>query len=109
MYQLFLKLYEKNTDAHLRSRILQCLGMHSTSFRLRSLTICNRSAGFLFRAQPSLLTADTSSHIMDEIFNSDDDDAKGRLLKIMQEFLVSEAEKHTVAEKEKGKYCGLHY
>ena len=58
--------------------------------------------GFLFRAQPTLLTAESSAHIMDEIFNSDDDEAKSRLLKIMQEFLISEAEKHATLEKEKG-------
>ena len=62
----------------------------------------NPPIGFLFRAQPSLLTAEASSHIMDEIFNSDDEEARSRLLKIMQDFLISESEKHATKEKEKG-------
>jgi cohesin loading factor subunit SCC2 len=57
------------------------------------------SAGFLFKAQPALLTAETSAHIMDQIFASSDMEARARLLKIMQEFLISEAEKHLVKEK----------
>ncbi|KAJ3559315.1 hypothetical protein NM688_g422 [Phlebia brevispora] len=57
MYNTFLRLYDKYSDSHLRSRILQCLG-------------------FLFRAQPSLLTAETSAHIMDGIFNSDDEEGR---------------------------------
>ncbi len=36
---------------------------------------------------------------MDDIFASEDEEARGRLLKIMQEFLVSEAEKHAAKEK----------
>lgn len=39
---------------------------------------------------------------MDAIFVSDDEDARGRLLKIMQEFLVSEADKHSAKEKNAG-------
>lgn len=39
---------------------------------------------------------------MDEIFQSDDEDARCRLLKIMQDFLISESEKHAAKEKEKG-------
>ncbi|KAI0088475.1 hypothetical protein BDY19DRAFT_165528 [Irpex rosettiformis] len=81
MYTLFLKLYNRFTDVSLRSRLLQCLG-------------------FLFRAQPSLLTAEPSSQIMDAIFASDDEDARSRLLKIMQDFLVAEADKHTAKEKD---------
>ena len=59
--------------------------------------------GFLFRAQPSLLIAESSSHIMDEIFNSQDEEARCRLLKIMQEFLVAEAEKYATLQKEKSR------
>ena len=68
--------------------------------------------GFLFRAQPTLLTAEASSRIMDDIFSSSDEDARGRLLKIMQDFLVSEAEKHAAIQKEKGMsdfLCRLRY
>lgn len=39
---------------------------------------------------------------MDDIFSSPDEEARGRLLKIMQDFLVSEAEKHASLQKEKG-------
>lgn len=46
------------------------------------------------------MTVDASASIMDAIFASPDEDARGRLLRIVQDFLVSEASKH--AEKEKG-------
>lgn len=39
--------------------------------------------------------------IMDAIFASPEEEGRGRLLKIMQEFLISEASKHSA--KEKGK------
>ena len=60
--------------------------------------------GFLFRAQPSLMTSDPSTRIMDKIFQSDLDEAKGRMLKILHDFLVSEASKHAEIEKEKGAF-----
>ncbi|KAG6853819.1 radiation sensitive protein rad9 [Blastosporella zonata] len=46
-----------------------------------------------------------SSTIMDAIFASPEEESRGRLLKIMQEFLISEAAKHSAKEKEtvKGK------
>lgn len=56
--------------------------------------------GFLFRAQPSLMTLERSAEIMDAIFTSSDEESRGRLLRIMQDFLVSEAAKH--AEQRKG-------
>ena len=59
--------------------------------------------GFLFRAQPSLLTAEPSSQIMDDIFASEDEDARSRLLKIMQDFLLAEADKHATKDKDSGK------
>jgi cohesin loading factor subunit SCC2 len=61
------------------------------------------SPGFLFRAQPSLMTLDRSATIMDAIFASPDEESRGRLLRIMQEFLVSEAAKHSTKEKESAK------
>ncbi|GJE95924.1 sister chromatid cohesion protein-like protein [Phanerochaete sordida] len=82
IYGLFLRLYDRFSGGALRGRILLCLG-------------------FLFRAQPALLTAEPSSRIMDDIFSSSDEEARGRLLKIMQDFLVSEAEKHANLQKEK--------
>jgi cohesin loading factor subunit SCC2 len=57
--------------------------------------------GFLFRAQPTLMTLESSAIIMDATFASQEEEGQARLLKIMQEFLVSEATKH--AQKEKGK------
>ncbi|KAI0927411.1 hypothetical protein AcV5_007956 [Taiwanofungus camphoratus] len=84
VYHSLLKLYEKYSDAGFRGRILQCLG-------------------FLFRAQPALMTADTSATIMDTIFASPEEEARGRLLKILQDFLVSEAVKHAAKEKENPK------
>ncbi|KAJ7081353.1 hypothetical protein B0H15DRAFT_924231 [Mycena belliarum] len=56
--------------------------------------------GFLFRAQPSLMTQERSSVIMDDIFSSPDEDRRGRLLKIIQEFLISEAAKHSAKQKD---------
>ncbi|KAJ7903762.1 hypothetical protein B0H14DRAFT_2666173 [Mycena olivaceomarginata] len=76
IYGSLLQLYEKCGNEDLRGRILQCLG-------------------FLFRAQPSLMTMDRSSVIMDNIFSSSDEERRGRLLKIIQEFLISEAAKHS--------------
>ena len=55
--------------------------------------------GFLFRAQPTLMTLDSSATIMDAIFASAEEEGRGRLLKIMQEFLVSEASKYSAKEK----------
>ncbi|KAF8552743.1 hypothetical protein OG21DRAFT_1477602 [Imleria badia] len=81
IYNSLLSLYAKYSDAGLKGRILQCLG-------------------FLFRAQPTLMTLERSAGIMDAIFSSSDEESRGRLLRIMQDFLVSEAAKH--AEQRKG-------
>jgi hypothetical protein len=40
-----------------------------------------------------------SSTIMDAVFLSPEEESRGRLLKIMQEFLTSEASKHSAKEK----------
>ncbi|KAJ6584574.1 hypothetical protein B0H19DRAFT_980202 [Mycena capillaripes] len=80
IYNSLLELYEKCADAGLRGRILQCLG-------------------FLFRAQPSLMTMERSAVIMDDIFSSPDEERRGRLLKIIQDFLISEAAKHSAKQK----------
>jgi hypothetical protein len=61
--------------------------------------------GFLFRAQPTLMTLERSAIIMDAIFASHEEEGRGRLLKILQDFLVSEASKH--AAKEKGTVFGF--
>lgn len=45
------------------------------------------------------MTLDRSATIMDAIFASADEESRGRLLRIMQEFLVSEAAKHSAKEK----------
>ncbi|KAF8968942.1 hypothetical protein BDZ97DRAFT_1797116 [Flammula alnicola] len=84
IYNTLLTLYQKHNNPSLRGRILQCLG-------------------FLFRAQPTLMTMERSALIMDEIFASPEEEGKGRLLKIIQDFLVSEAAKHSAKEKESTK------
>jgi hypothetical protein len=56
-------------------------------------------AGFLFRAYPTLMTLETSATIMDAIFTSPDEEARGRLLKIMQDFLITESTKQSAQEK----------
>ncbi|KAF8215671.1 armadillo-type protein [Mycena galopus ATCC 62051] len=81
IYGSLLRLYERFQIDDLRGRILQCLG-------------------FLFRAQPSLRTQERSAVIMDEIFSSPDEDRRGRLLKIIQDFLISEAAKHSAKLKD---------
>ncbi|KAJ7164731.1 hypothetical protein C8R43DRAFT_1061973 [Mycena crocata] len=81
IYDLLLQLYQKCEDNGIRGRILQCLG-------------------FLFRAQPSLMTMNRSANIMDDIFSSPDEEQRGRLLKIIQEFLISEAAKHSAKQKD---------
>lgn len=48
------------------------------------------------------MTVESSTRIMDKIFKSDSDETKGRMLKILHDFLVSEASKHAEMEKEKG-------
>ena len=62
--------------------------------------------GFLFRAQPTLMTLERSAGIMDAIFSSPDEESRGRLLRIMQDFLVTEAAKH--AEQRKGESVMLY-
>ncbi|KAH9175682.1 hypothetical protein EDB89DRAFT_2135583 [Lactarius sanguifluus] len=82
VYNSLLNLYQKQSEPGLRGRTLQCLG-------------------FLFRTQPTLMTLESSAMIMDATFASQEEEGRARLLKIMQEFLMSEAAKHT--QKEKGK------
>lgn len=48
------------------------------------------------------MTVESSTRIMDKIFQSDSDETKGRMLKILHDFLVSETSKHAEVEKEKG-------
>lgn len=47
------------------------------------------------------MTKERSASIMDAIFASPEEDGKGRILRIMQEFLVSESEKHSTQLKGK--------
>ncbi|PFH53278.1 hypothetical protein AMATHDRAFT_73479 [Amanita thiersii Skay4041] len=84
VYNSLIQLYDKYPDSSLRVRVLQCLG-------------------FLFRAQPTLMTQDRSSSIMDSIFGSSDEDGHVRVLKIIQDFLIHEAEKHALKLKETAK------
>ncbi|KAG2009721.1 proline-rich protein Rad9 [Coprinopsis cinerea AmutBmut pab1-1] len=84
IYFTLLRIYDKFDFADIRPRILQCLG-------------------FLFRAQPTLMTKEESAAIMDAIFASEEEEGRARLLKIMQDFLISESEKHSAKEKESAK------
>lgn len=45
------------------------------------------------------MTLESSATMMDAIFSSQEEENKGRLLKLMQEFLVSESTKHSAQEK----------
>ena len=47
------------------------------------------------------MTLQRSATIMDSIFASPEEEGHGRLLKIIQDFLISEATKHSVMEKGK--------
>ena len=47
------------------------------------------------------MTMERSAYIMDQIFASPEEEEKGRLLKIIHDFLVSESEKHTALAKGK--------
>ncbi|KAH8114301.1 hypothetical protein DFH11DRAFT_1508962 [Phellopilus nigrolimitatus] len=80
IYACILQLYDKYTENNIRGRLLICLG-------------------FLFRAQPTLMTLESSATMMDAIFESPEEENRGRLLKLMQEFLVAESTKHSVQEK----------
>lgn len=63
-------------------------------------------AGFLFRAYPTLMTLESSATIMDAIFTSPEEEARGRLLKIMQDFLITESTKQSAQEKgQPPKFC----
>lgn len=84
IYQCILQLYDKFVDNNIRGRLLVCLG-------------------FVFRAQPTLMTLESSATMMDAIFSSSEEDTKARLLKLIQDFLVSESLKHSAQEKESAK------
>ena len=99
IYDSLLQLYTKYDSSSLRSRFLQCLGERATMKTFLSDSNACVAPGFLFCAQPTLMTLERSSMIMDAIFASPEEDARGRLLKIMQEFLLSESAKHTAKEK----------
>lgn len=45
------------------------------------------------------MTTERSATVMDGIFASPEEESRGRLLKIMQDFLISEAAKHSAKEK----------
>ncbi|EJC97952.1 uncharacterized protein FOMMEDRAFT_114738 [Fomitiporia mediterranea MF3/22] len=79
IYRCLLQLYEKYTEGGIRGRLLVCLG-------------------FLFRARPTLMTLESSATMMDAIFASSEEDNRGRLLRLMQEFLVSESAKHSAQQ-----------
>uniref|UniRef100_D8PZC4 Sister chromatid cohesion protein n=1 Tax=Schizophyllum commune (strain H4-8 / FGSC 9210) TaxID=578458 RepID=D8PZC4_SCHCM len=87
VYTLLLQLYERNENVSFRGRVLQCLG-------------------FLFRAYPTLMSTQDSAVIMDKVFSGDDEEARARILRIMQEFLQSQEQKHAMQERESQKAGG---
>ncbi|KAI5117240.1 hypothetical protein M0805_001558 [Coniferiporia weirii] len=89
IYLCILQLYDKYTDSSIRGRLLVCLGS-------------------LFRAQPTLMTLESSATMMDAIFASQEEENRGRLLKLMQDFLVSESNKHSAQDKELAR-DGIHW
>jgi cohesin loading factor subunit SCC2 len=96
IYGILVKLYGTLDDAILRNRVLQCLGELD---RILALLMTHFRTGFLFRAYPTLMTHESSAELMDQIFSSNDEEAKGRLLRILQDFLSSESAKHAAQEK----------
>ncbi|TRM61170.1 hypothetical protein BD626DRAFT_502962 [Schizophyllum amplum] len=84
IYTLLLQLYERNENVAFRGRALQCLG-------------------FLFRAHPTLMSTPDSAVVMDRVFEGDDEDARARILRIMQEFLQAQEQKHAMQERESQK------
>ncbi|KAF5337499.1 hypothetical protein D9758_013605 [Tetrapyrgos nigripes] len=93
----------KNLDAISQGSIVEhiyntLLKLHSRYEPLRARTM--HCLGFLFRAQPTLMVMDSSAQIMDSVFGSSDEEERGRMLKIMQDFLNAEATKHAAKEKE---------
>lgn len=107
VYDTLLQLYEKYPESGSRGRVLQCLGTFPGRTLFLTITRILSLVGFLFRAQPILMTLESTAVIMDDIFASSLDELRARLLKIIQDFLMSEASKHNAKEKEKGKNCFL--
>ncbi|KZV76249.1 hypothetical protein PENSPDRAFT_646530 [Peniophora sp. CONT] len=87
VYQYFLQLHTRFTDSRARANIL-------------------KSLGYLFRAYPTLMTTQESFDIMDDVFLRGTEEDQRGLLRLIQEYFQSEAEKHTAAEKEKAKSEG---
>jgi len=59
----------------------------------------NPIVGFLFRSYPVLMTNENSAELMDSVFASPDLDLRARLLRIIQDFLMSESSKFMAQEK----------
>lgn len=104
IYLTLLRIYKKFDNGALRGRILQCLGLSSMHSASCVAFLIPLQTGFLFRAQPTLMTKEQSAEIMDAIFESPEEEGRGRLLRIMQDFLISESEKHSAKEKGKGSF-----
>ncbi|KZP01340.1 hypothetical protein CALVIDRAFT_492971 [Calocera viscosa TUFC12733] len=80
-YVVFLKLYQNQCNDKISTAALQCLGI-------------------MFKAYPRLLTHDSTLTLMDTVLSSNDVEARGRVLKILQDFLASEATKRAEEERE---------
>jgi hypothetical protein len=58
----------------------------------------------VFRARPKLMQEERSIEVMTSIFQSPDENDHARLLRIMQEFLLSELSKHVDKQKGGGRH-----
>lgn len=92
-------MYEKFNDPMIRARLLDCLGAYISLVLTPGPRTHHAWVGFLFRAYPTLMTLESSATIMDAIFTSPEEEARGRLLKIMQDFLITESTKQSAQEK----------
>ena len=76
---------------------MQCLGPSHPEYHV--IRAINPIAGFLFRSYPVLMTNENSAELMDSVFASPDLDVRARLLRIIQDFLMSESSKFMAQEK----------
>lgn len=98
IFNTLLSLYH-SLNPSFRSSALQCLGkLHDASVPAQfleqpgrlSFPVCPSHPGFLFRAYPSLMTRESMTKVMDDILKSSEAGDKLLLLKIIQEFLMTE-------------------
>ncbi|KAF8315647.1 hypothetical protein DL93DRAFT_2078873 [Clavulina sp. PMI_390] len=80
LFQALIRLHKLVKAPSIRVRVMQCLG-------------------FLYRSYPTLMTEGESTTLMNEVFSSEDMDARAKLLRVIQDFLMSESAKFMAQEK----------